>query len=98
MDAGDLAPNLAGLAALLVSLAAAVDKGNTLAQVPASLLGAVHALQLDETGVRLLSVLATLVSQVASLDVQTVRRRRVSEDGWMGGRAVVVPDFVLGHH
>lgn len=44
MDTSNLAPDLSSLAALLVSFAAAIDKDNTLAQVPASLLSTVHVL------------------------------------------------------
>lgn len=72
MDASNLAPDLSSLAAFFVGLTAAIDKSDTLAQVPASLLGTAHTLQLNEASIGLLGVLAALVSQVASLDVQTI--------------------------
>lgn len=79
MDAGNLAPNLAKFVSFLVSLDRAIDKRDALAKVPAGLLCRVDILQLDERGLRLLGALATLVAEVAGLDVEA--RHKIRMDG-----------------
>jgi hypothetical protein len=92
MDAGNLAPNLASLASVLVSLLSAVDKGDALSEVPTGLLGAVHILQLDQRGLGVLGVLGTLVSEMATLNVETIYKLE-----WMD-RRYKVPNLLVSSH
>lgn len=67
---GDFSVDGTGLGA--VGLAGgAVDKGDTLTEVPLGFCGTVDALQLDDGGLGGLKVLTTLVSEVACLHVKT---------------------------
>jgi hypothetical protein len=44
MHTGDLTPDLASLASLLIGFASAIDKGNALTKVPSGLLCTIHVL------------------------------------------------------
>lgn len=70
MGTGHLAVDGTGVGAVLLDLST-VDKGNTLAKVPLGLLRSVHALQLDDGVAGALQVLAALVAEMASLDIET---------------------------
>jgi len=66
--AGDLAPNDADLGAADLLLAL-VDVGYSLAEVEVGGVGVVNTLNLDQTGLGVGDVPATLVAEVATLDV-----------------------------
>lgn len=85
MNTGDLTPDSAGLLSLFISLTGAIDKGDTLADVETSLLLVSDILQLDKRGRGLLSTLTALVTQVASLYVETIGRLAVIMDILMDG-------------
>lgn len=68
---GDLAPDDPDLGAPLLGVTL-VDEGNLLAAVELGALRVLNALDLDEARLRVHPVLATLVAQVATLDVESV--------------------------
>lgn len=71
MYAGDLSPNNAALLSLLVGLAGTVDVGDALAEVPLGIGGVADVLQRQNGSGRVLKSLATLISKVTSLNVQS---------------------------
>ncbi len=75
MSAGNLSVDSTGVGTVLLALGM-VDKGNTLTEVPLSLSSTVNTLKLDKGGLRALEVLTTLVSEVASLNVKTIKKEK----------------------
>lgn len=72
MGSGDLAPDHSDLSASDLLLGS-VHVGNSLTQVESGILGVGDTLDLDERRVRVVHVLGTLVGQVLTLNVQSVR-------------------------
>lgn len=68
MRPGDLAPDHADLGATNLLLAA-VDIGDALAEVEVGSSSVINALDLDQAGLGVGGVTATLIAQVATLDI-----------------------------
>jgi hypothetical protein len=79
--AGDLAPDYSDLRALNFSLCP-IDEGNLLAEVEVGGFGVIDTLYLDETCVGVGIALSTLITQVTTLNVESVTVFRRHDGGF----------------